>query len=175
MRKTAWVAVLALAAAGLARAEESRPFAMGFNPWPYDATVEAIDWTYKAINEKGDVVSHHIEEGVPWPEAAADKPFAADYVTSLDDRLKKTAPGKKILLSLNPINPGRNGLAAYRGSAINMPLPAPWDKAGLDSPEVRAAWLKYVRRMIDLFKPDWLAIGIEVNLLARNAPALWPK
>ena len=154
---------------------ETRPFWMGFNPWPYDATTEAVDWTYKAINAKGDVISHHIEEGVPWPEAAAEKPFADDFATSLDMRLKKTEPGKKVFLSLNPINPGRNGLAPYRGSGINMALPSPWDKAELNSKEVKSAYLKYLKRMIALFKPDWLAIGIEVNLLARNSPALWPK
>lgn len=154
---------------------KTRSFSMGFTPWPHDATAEAVQWTYDAINAKGDLVSHHIEEGVPWPEAAADRPFADEFSRSLDERLKKTGPGKKVLLSLNPINPARNGLAFYRGSGINMPLPRPWDTCELNSPEVKSAYLKYLKRMIALFKPDWLTIGIEVNLLARNAPGLWPK
>lgn len=185
MRTRTCTALLALllslgSVAGHAGAEDPprpqpRPFAMGFNPWFYDATLEAMEWTYRAINEKGDVISHHMEEGVPWPEVAADAPFAKDFAESIDQRIRHTAAGKKILLSLNPINPGRDGLAFYRGSSINQPLPVPWDRLELDSPEVKSAYFKYLTRLIDQFKPDWLAIGIEVNLLARNQPALWPK
>ncbi len=170
----------AISFAGSVRGEDSpsaetRSFYMGFNPWFYDATAEAIDWTYQAINENGDVISHHIEEGVPWPEAAAGTPFADDFANSIDERLKKSGPGKKIFLSLSPINTARNGLALYRGSCINMPLPGPWDELELDSPEVKSAYLGYLRRMIALFHPDWLTIGVEVNLLARNNLTLWPK
>jgi hypothetical protein len=53
-------------------------------------------------------------------------------------------------------------------------LPPPWDSYALDSPEVKQAYSSYAKRMIALFNPDYVAIGVEVNLLVRNAPSLWP-
>ncbi len=148
---------------------------LGFTPWPYAATQEAIAWTYRAINEAGDLVSHHLEEGVPWPEALAGEPFAPGYQRSLDERRAATGAGKVVFLSLSPINTARDGLALYRDAAINSPLPAAWATRELDSPEVKAAYLAYLRRMVELFHPAYLAVGVEVNLLLRNRPALWPR
>ncbi len=153
----------------------SRHYYLGFNPWPYAATVEAVDWTYNSINENGDILAHHIEEGVPWSEAENGKPFADDFENSLKMRIEKTSADKKIFLSLNSINVARNGLALYRGKAINMELPEQWKSVKLNSQQVKLVYLKYILRMIEIFKPQYLAIGIEVNLLIRNTPALWPQ
>jgi len=101
----------------------TRPFYMGFSPWLYDATFEAQSWVYDTIQGNGDIVSEHIEEGVPWPECFNDTAFSADFQNQLNDRKNKLKPGMKILLQINPMNTVRNSLAPYRGDTYNMPLP----------------------------------------------------
>jgi hypothetical protein len=39
---------------------------------------------------------------------------------------------------------------------------------------VKTAYLNYSKRMIDLFHPAYVVLGVEVNLLAANNDALWP-
>jgi len=60
-------------------ATENRAFSMGFSPWLYDATVEAQDWVYGKLASEGDIISHHMEEGVPWPESYAGSAFSTSY------------------------------------------------------------------------------------------------
>ncbi len=150
-----------------------RPFLMGFSPWLYDATVEAQDWVYGRLSSEGDIISHHMEEGVPWPESYSGAAFSASFVSEIQSRLDRRGAGQKVLLQISPLNGGRNGMAFYRGNTVNEPLPSPWNTYALDSAQVKTAFLKYAVRMIEYFKPDFLVIGVEVNLLLRNNPSLW--
>ncbi len=154
---------------------DSRSFLMGFTPWPYEATLEGVDWVYDTINQYGDIVSHHLEEGVPWPEAYAGEEYSQSFQNELQNRKDRLVDEKKIVLSLNPLNISRNGLALYRGEDESMPLPSPWDTCEINSMEVKTAFCNYASGMIDFFNPEYILLGIEVNLLIRNNPQLWPK
>lgn len=57
-------------------------------------------------------------------------------------------------------------------TARTSPHPS-WDERSFDSPEVKAAYLAYARRMVEAFAPEYLILGIEANLLVQNAPAKW--
>jgi hypothetical protein len=151
----------------------ARPYRMGFTPWLYDATIEARDWVFAKIGAEGDVVSEHLEEGVPWPEMLAGQAFSGSYLAELEGRRSKKPQGQRVLVQINPLDNGRSGLAPYRGAGVAEPLPAPWNGYALDHADVKAAYLNYALRMVEFFEPDYLGIGIEVNLLARNAPAKW--
>jgi hypothetical protein len=50
----------------------------------------------------------------------------------------------------------------------------PWDTRSFDDPEVIAAFLNYCERMIATFSPDFFTYAIEANMLATQAPELWP-
>lgn len=152
-----------------------RSFHMGFSPWPYEATQSGVDWVYSTIIANGDIVSHHIEEGVPWEECFANQPFPISFAQEIRNRINRTPSNKKILLQINPLNIGRNGLAAYRGESVNMTLTEPWNKMALNNDSIKIAFLNYAKRMIDSLNPDYLQIGIEVNLLIRNNRSLWPQ
>ncbi|MFO0749255.1 MAG: hypothetical protein U1F43_26865 [Myxococcota bacterium] len=152
----------------------TRAFRMGFQPWPYDLTQAAVDWTWDRISQDGDVYSIHMEEGVPWPEAAAGSAFSTDYQATLAAKKAAIQPGHAVFLSVNALDTSRSGLARYRGDGIAEPLPAPFDTAALDSELVMDAYTAYCERMIDLFEPDWFLVGIEVNILYRQHPELWP-
>jgi hypothetical protein len=147
---------------------------MGFTPWLYDATFEAQDWVYARIGAEGDVVSQHLEEGVPWPEMLAGADFTGSYLGELEHRRSKKPAGQRVLAQINALDVSRSGLALYRGASPLLPLPAPWNGYALDHANVKTAYLNYARRVVEFFQPDVLGIGIEVNLLRRNAPAKWP-
>jgi hypothetical protein len=151
----------------------SRNFHMGFTPWPYDATQQAVDWTYTTIFSEGDIISHHMEEGVPWQESYEHTEFPKEFMNEIQSRINKNYSNHSILLSLNPLNMERNSLALNRGSSEAMPLPEPWNTYSFSSNEVKVAYEQYVLRMITYFKPNYLILGVEVNLLLRNSPEQW--
>jgi hypothetical protein len=154
-----------------------RAFRLGFTPFPHDTTAAAVEDTYGYLANDGDLYAFHTLPGVPWIEAGAGKGFA-EYGKSVRDswsfQKSKIKAGHAVYLGLTPLNDARAGLADQWGDAEHMPLAAPWNAYAFDAPEVRAAYLKFCEEGIALFNPDYLAIGIEVNLLKKNAPDKWP-
>lgn len=154
---------------------DERSFYMGFSPWLYDNTLDAQNWVYNKVNNYGDIISEHLEEGIPWPEAYNNEPFSANYVEEIQSRLQLKNPNQKVLLQISPLNVGRNGMALYRGSDINMSLPSKWSHLALNSDSIKTAYLNYAKRMIEYFSPDYMILGVESNLLIRNNIAIWPQ
>lgn len=150
----------------------SRSFFMGFTPFPWDMTIEAIIDTGKFIVENGDIISHQLEQGVPWTEALDDKPFHENMMKDWNGR-RDLSKNKKVFLSLTPMNEGRNNMELYRGKDEDMPIPDAFKDKAFDDPIVKKAYLNYCKRAADHFKPDYMAIGIEVNELFHNSPQMW--
>jgi hypothetical protein len=151
-----------------------RSFHLGFTPFPYDISIPAVNFTYNRIAADADLIAQHFDNGIPWPEALDGKPFSHNIQDDWRGRKERTPAGHAVYLSVTPINIERTGLAHYRDEQDDMPLPAPWDNYTFDQPEVEQAYLNYVLRAVDEFQPDYLNIGIEVNLLMKNAPEKWP-
>ncbi len=142
----------------------SRPFRMGFTTWPYAFDAEAVDWTWETIAAHGDLVTLHLDHGVPWPEAAAGDPFPAAVEADLDDAARRAAAFETVYVSATPQDTDRASIARYWGDAgTQAPLPPGWDARALDDPEVIDAYLAYCRRLLDRLHPDFFAYGIEVN------------
>jgi len=88
----------------------SRPYLMGFTRWPPDFTEKGLATMDRFIEGHADLVALHLDNGIPWPEALAGKPYSAD----VDERLSYRPPsGKKLYVAVTPLNFGRDGLAAY--------------------------------------------------------------
>jgi hypothetical protein len=148
----------------------TRPFHLGFTRWPADLNVEGFLTAQNFAHKHGDIVAVMFIGGIPWPEALDGKPFAKD----VQDNLKYRPPkGKKLFLSISPLNKDRKGLAPYWGEKDNLPLPKPWDGYALNSPEVKKAFLNFVLRAVKEMNPNYLAIGIENNVLLSNSLAKW--
>ncbi len=154
-----------------AQAPETRPFHLGFTRWPADLTLEGFLMAQNFAHEHGDIVSVMFIGGIPWPEALEGNPFSKDVMDNLGYR---PPAGKRLFLSISPLNKDRSGPAPYWGDKDNLPLPAPWEGRPLDHPEVKQAFLNFVLRSVDAMKPDYLAIGIELNVLLSKNPAAWP-
>jgi hypothetical protein len=164
----------ALGGTGRARIKQ-RSFHLGFTPFAYDLTLEAVETTYGLTGANSDIVAHHLDGGVPWPEALAGDPYHPNVLADLDMRLAHLLPSQKVYLALTPISFVRDGMALYWGETVNMPLPFPWNLRGFDHPEVIAAYLNYCLFMIERFQPDYMAYAIEVDLLALSDPAAYQQ
>lgn len=153
-----------------------RPYRLGLTTFPYDTTQAAVDYVYAKVAEDADLFTVHTTEGVPWVEALEQKPveqMGSSIVAKWTKMKAAVTPSQKLYLALTPLDDGRAKLADYWGSAEHMPLPGSWATASFDSADVKSAYLQTCRAAIDFFHPDYLAIGIEVNLLRKNNPAAW--
>ena len=117
-----------------------------------------------------DIVSVTFIGGIPWAEALDNKTYPAD----VQENLKYRPPaGKKLFLSISPLDKDRRGLAPYWGETDNQPLPPPWNREALNSPRVKRAYVNFVLRAVEAMRPDFLAIGVEANMLLSRNPERW--
>jgi hypothetical protein len=152
------------------RGPATRPFLMGFTHWPADLTDEGVAVAREYAQAHGDIVAINFIGGIPWPEAFDGKPFSKNVYDSMNYR---PAPGKKLFLSISPLNKDRRDLAPYWGNSENQALPKPWDNEPLNSSRVKRAYANFVLRAIDSMRPDYLAIGVESNMLLSRDRAKW--
>lgn len=144
-----------------------RRFRMGFTGFVYDFTPEAVAASRKFVRENGDILAHHIE-GVPWAEALSGQPFPKALLNEWEGKKSATPAKGQVYLA---ISPGRGDLRLADKAG---PLPKQLIGKAYDDPLVMKAYLDYCRRAVELFKPDYLAIGIEVNEIYRDGgPKKW--
>lgn len=149
---------------------------LGFTPLPYDidAINAVLDYVYGRIAADANIILHHFDDGIQWDKALSGEAFHPNITGDWQLRKDRTPAGHKIFVAVTPLNIWRNELAPYRSDTANQPLPAPWDTYALNHSDVKTAYLNYCRRIIDFFRPDYFAMGIEVNLLMINAKPSWP-
>ncbi len=151
----------------------SRSFYMGFTPFPPDWSAKAVDEVYAFVKDHSDLVAHHFDGGIPWQEALEDKEFPSALKTEWNTRKSKTPSGDKVYIAISPIAFSRDALAPVWGSSENQPLEEPWKSYRFNDPKVKQAFLNYAKRVVEYFNPDYLAIGIESNILISKAPEKW--
>ena len=163
-----------LSACGGSSPATQRSFEMGFTPWPYDSTSVAVNYVYNEIANRGDIIAHHLDRGIPWQEALDGVPYPSVVESELTGKLNGTASGKHVYLALNPLNGSRTGIADYWG-ASNQNLKNVWAARDFDSAEVITAYINFSRDLISRFKPEYFNFGIEVSELAINDLARYNK
>ena len=82
---------------------QTRAFELGFTPWPYDATVNAVNFVYTEIAQRGDFIAHHLDEGVPWQEALTGAAYPAEVEGEIAARLNATPAGMRTYLAISPL------------------------------------------------------------------------
>ncbi len=168
-------AVLLIAGCSKDDEPKSRSFRMGFTVLPYGVSDDAMDYVYDKLSVDSDIVNHHFDSGVPWNEALNGQEFPDALIEDWNFRKARIQSTQKTYVSVTPISYLHNGLAAYRGTVRNMPLPAPWDTYAFNHENVKTAYLNYCKRVIDFFQPDYFAMSIEANLLFKMRPHVWPQ
>ncbi len=169
------IAILSLSCDGVTETVPSRPYYLGFTPWPYDITEGAVEETYRNIGIHADLICHHLDGGVPWPEALSGEPYHPNVLRDIEFRLNHTPVGHKVYLSVGMLNQDRHSLAGYWAEEGNGELPQEWQDKTFDDPDVITAYTNFCRYMIDTFDPDYFAYGIEVNANFTPSDPDFPK
>jgi len=152
----------------------SHAVAMGFTPWPADLTVEGFNRTYAFIHDHANLIAHHFDGGVPWDDALSGAQFPEHLRDDWVTRKSRTPGHFKTFVAVTPLDFDRTGLAlAWTDAGDNKPLSLSWSNRPLNHPDVKLAYLNYVERVIAYFQPDFLAIGIEANIMVSKSPATW--
>lgn len=153
---------------------DSRSFQLGFTPWPYEATTTAIDNVYSAIQLNGDIVAHHLQDGVPWVDASNDidrsgnynAPYKASIDAEVNSRLSRTQSGKKIYLAIDAISGDRKQLNTnWKWNDLGQTqYPTGWDPvADIDNPVVYNAYANFAVQMIYRFDPEYFNYASELS------------
>lgn len=161
----------------------ARPFYLGFTPWPYAATPKAVNDVYNFINREGDLVAHHLQQGIPFN--VLDRREISTYPSHIREEIEgaigATERGKAIYLAIDSLNGARDDLAGLWESAEQMARPAPWDEMSFDSPEVIAAYIDYSTAVIEKFRSDYGAVptyfnyATEISELMLNSPERYKR
>src|SRR3954470_19623265 len=144
-----------------------RSFRLGFTPDDLLDKPEINETVRETLAKHADLVAFHIGNGVPWQEALDEKPFppaVEEHLAKLCRFKGRLRGDQAVYLAVTPLRMARNDLAAYWGgdeAGVKR-----WRGRKLDDPETILAYTRFCRRMIDRFKPDYFAYGIEVNMLA---------
>lgn len=165
--------VLALISCDKEPQVSTRTFYMGFTPFPYDNSLDAVNYTYERISTDADMINHHFDNGVPWIEALENTAFHENIMNDWNYRKQHTPAGHKVYLSVSALPVTRDGLANYKGEFEYMELPAPWNTYGFGDEEVQVAYLNYCRRIITFFNPDYFNMNVEANLFYFFKPEQW--
>ena len=72
---------------------KTRSFYMGFTPWLYEASSSAENEVYTFINNNGDLIAHHFQQGIPFDDAST-FPNYSNYENNIqneiNNRINKT-------------------------------------------------------------------------------------
>ena len=159
--------------AGCPSGPPTRTFYMSFTQWPYAAGADAIGETFDLIRPNSDMLSFHLDEGVPWPEAYAGGTYNANYEGFLSLLLDEVDAGDTVYLALASLNASRTNLADYRGTEGNQVRPAPWNDYGFAIEDVVFAYTNFCLEMIGRFHPKFFNYAIDATELYFENPALW--
>jgi hypothetical protein len=159
------------------KSDSPRSFYMGFTPWPYAATIEAVDNVYAFINTNGDLIAHHLQQGIPFTATDINdySTYHSNIRAEIDGRINKTATGKIIYLAIDSLNGARDDLTDLWESSGNMPRQSPWDTLSFDDTEVQIAYVAFAKAVIERFRteygkvPEYFNYGTEISELMINS------
>jgi len=126
------------------------------------------------LRDNADLVLHHLEDALPWNEAATGAALPQSLQASWQGRLAGTPAGHAVYVAATPLSFGRDGMGQAWGPNGPTPRQPPWDTVSFDNPAAIRAYLAYCRELLRVFRPRYFAYAVEANMLAQNAPELWP-
>lgn len=144
--------------------QQQRSFYMGTTPWPADFTLAEVEKMYGFINDHCDIVSHHFDEGVPYEEAFNKTTMPASLLDNVQTRVTRTAPAKKVFLSVAPLAIDRLSKAPYyRNTGTDSTIKSYWAQLSFDNAKVITAYVNYISWLVEKFQPVYVNYGVESN------------
>ncbi len=163
---------LALAACGGGGPEENadkplsagpaREFRMGFSSLPPELTEERYEEIFALAGEFGDLILIH--RTPPWEEFLPDGTISDDTIRTTEvERALVEENDLALFLAIDPTD-GAAGRSRLAG------LPEELMGSGFDDPDVRAAFLAYAKYVALNYQPEYLALGVEMNMYYQHEP-----
>ncbi len=146
---------------------------MGFTPWPFNSTLIAVNRTYDTIQENGDLVAHHLKQGIPWQEALDGTPYPGHLTREIDGRVQQTLNDKVVYLAIDPLSTLRDALVGNWGENGQEPLSFPWNTRSFSHPDVITSFTNFSLDMIERFDPAYFNYGTEATELLIIDPNLF--
>ena len=150
---------------------DTRSFSLGFTPWPYAATLEAVADTQAKVAAHGDLWGTWLDNGIPWAEALAASGYTRAVDTELADKAAAVPAGKVHLVSIGLLDSSRTRLATDWDGA---PRTGRFSELAFDHPDVQAAATSWALHVTETLSPDYLNIALEASDVAAVDPAAWP-
>jgi hypothetical protein len=143
---------------------KTRTFYMGTTPFPADISLAEVDKSYNFINQHCDIISQHINDGIPYEEFYAGLTLPQAFVDDMNFRKYKTPIGKKIFLSVGSLDLSRiNKDIYYPTSSVSDEIKSHWTHLNFDDPKMISAYVNYINWLISHFNPIYVNYGVESN------------
>lgn len=142
-----------------------RTVELGFSSLPPDRTSDAYVGAFATAAQYADVIE--IQRTPPWedflPGGSISK--ATADTTRTETQLLDQYKNLKRFFAIDPTDS-----SVQRSRIAN--LPAGIDpQAGFNDPKIQEAFLAYTAYVVSNYKPDYLALGVEINMLYERSPA----
>ncbi len=147
-----------------ASAGEPRHVQLGFKALPRELSSEAYAGAFATAAQYGEVIA--IQRTPPWQDFLPGGKIsqATEDTTRFETGLLKQYGGLKSFYAIDPTD------SSVRRARIAN-LPASIDpREGFDSKELREAFIAYTTYVAKNYRPDYLAIGVEINMLYERNP-----
>lgn len=135
-----------------------RTFLMGVSAQPASMTEQAYRDAFEVAEAAGEIVL--IQRTPPWREfmPGGNISTRTEQLTLLEKRLA-TENHLKLFLAIDPTVPGD------RSQLANLPPDLAGE--GFSNPDVRAAFVAYAKYLALNYKPAYMALGVEVDMIYR--------
>lgn len=145
-------------------AGEPRTLRLGFSSLPPERTTDAYIGAFATAAQYADIVL--IQRAPPWEEFMAGGQIskATSDTTVLETRLLKQYDGLKLMYGIDPTDG-----VVQRSRIANLPAGVD-PQAGFADPALRNAFVAYAAYVAKNYSPDYLALGVEINMLAERSP-----
>ncbi len=151
-----------------------KPF-YGFTPFPYDFTFDAVNKVNKIATTHASIYAVHLDQCLPWKQILDNKPMPKWLTNDLKNIKSKIPKNLKVYIAFAPSHNDRKTLAHACGNeeGTERMLPKQISGKGFDDPVVIQAYTDYIKQVIQIMKPDYINIGIEMGDLAQRHPNEW--
>lgn len=147
-----------------AREGDARTPLLGFSAIPAEVTQEGYIQAFATAAEHGDIVL--IQRTPPWEDFLPGGGIsqATRETTQLETDLLEQYGHLQLFYAIDPTDG-----VVQRSRIAN--LPAGIDaNVGFNDPRLREAFIQYTTYVIKTYEPDYLALGVEVNMLYERKP-----
>jgi hypothetical protein len=134
----------------------ARSFMMGFSSLPRELNADAYEEAIEFADTHGDLVL--IQRSVPWSDFTPGAEISDE--TARNTRSEKKAIGDNNLRLFFAIDPTDG--ATGRDRLSNLPVSLAGKR--FDDADVRAAFVSYAEYVALNYEPDYMALGVEMNL-----------